>query len=72
MALAAATGLELLAMVVPFRPPLSRSAVNFFTETRSFSTARAEAELGYQAQVPLVEGVRRAVAWYREQGLLEV
>ena len=72
LAMAAATGLELLAMIVPFRPPLSRSAVNFFTETRAFSTARAEAELGYQAQVPLVEGVRRAVAWYREQGLLEI
>jgi dihydroflavonol-4-reductase len=70
LAMAAAIGLELVAMVVPFRPPLSRSAVNFFTETRAFSTTRAQADLGYQARVPLVEGVRRTVAWYREQGLL--
>ena len=70
LATAVAAGLELAAMVVPFHPPLSRSAVNFFTETRAFSTDRARTELSYQAQVPLVEGVRRTVAWYREQGLL--
>jgi nucleoside-diphosphate-sugar epimerase len=70
MASAAAVGLEVAAMFLPFRPPLSRSAVNFFTQTRAFSTARAQSELGYQAQVPLVDGVRRTVAWYREQGLL--
>ncbi len=70
LALAVAAGLELASMAVPFRSPLSRSAVNFFTETRVFSTARAQAELGYRAQVPLPEGIRRTVAWYREQGLL--
>lgn len=66
----AATCLELAAMLLPFHPPLTRSAVNFFTETRAFSTARAQAELGYQALVSLNEGVRRTVAWYQEQGLL--
>jgi len=70
LAAAAAAGLELASQALSFQPPLSRSAVNFFTETRVFSTARAQAELGYQAQVPLVEGVRRTVEWYREQGLL--
>jgi len=66
----AATSFELAAMFLPFHPPLTRSAVNFFTETRAFSTARAQAELGYQALVSLNEGVRRTVAWYQEQGLL--
>lgn len=70
LATVAAAGLELAAVIVPFRPPLSRSAVNFFTETRAFSTARAQAELDYRAQVPLVEGIRRTVAWYQKQGLL--
>lgn len=70
LATTAAVGLELAAMLLPFRPPLSRSAVNFFTETRVFSTARAQAELGYQAGVPLAEGVRRTVTWYRERELL--
>jgi nucleoside-diphosphate-sugar epimerase len=65
-----AVGLEWAARLVPFRPPLSRGAINFFTETRAFSTARAEAELGYRAQVSLEEGMRRTVAWYRERDLL--
>ncbi|MBN1641077.1 MAG: NAD-dependent epimerase/dehydratase family protein [Anaerolineae bacterium] len=62
--------LEAAGRVGGFRPPLSRSAVAFFTETRAFSTERARAELGYVPQVSLPEGVRRTVAWYREQGLL--
>ena len=70
LARAATAVLELAAMFLPFRPPLSRSAVSFFTETRAFSTARAQAELGYQAQVSLADGVCRTVAWYRERGLL--
>jgi nucleoside-diphosphate-sugar epimerase len=65
-----AVGLEWASRIVPFRPPLSRGAINFFTETRAFSTARAEAELGYRPQVPLEEGVRRTVAWYRRVGVL--
>lgn len=70
LARVAAASFELAAMFLPFHPPLTRSAVNFFTETRAFSTARAQAELGYQAQMSLNEGVRRTVAWYQEQGLL--
>jgi len=70
LARAAAVGLEVAGTLLSFRPPLSRSAVDFFTQTRAFSTARAQSELGYRAQVPLAEGVRRTVAWYREQGLL--
>jgi dihydroflavonol-4-reductase len=70
LAMTAAAGLEWLAMVLPFRPPLNRSAINLLTETRFFSTARAEAELGYRSQVSLAEGIRRTVAWYREQALL--
>jgi len=62
--------LEMAALFLPFRPPLTRSGVNFFTETRAFSTARAQAELGYEAQVSLDEGVRRTVVWYQERGLL--
>lgn len=70
LARAAVFGFELAALFLPIRLPLSRSAFNFFTETRAFSIARAQAELGYQVEVPLVEGVRRTVAWYQEHGLL--
>ena len=35
-----------------------------------FSSARAEAELGYRAR-PAMEAIRDAVEWFREQGMLE-
>jgi dihydroflavonol-4-reductase len=66
----AAGGADLMTTVSPFRSALSRRAVRFLTETRTFSTARAQAELGYRAQVSLAEGVCRTVAWYRGQGWL--
>lgn len=70
LATVAAVGLEAAAAIIPFRPPLSRGAIGFFTETRAFSTARAQQELGYRAHVGLPEGVRHTVAWYRDQSLL--
>jgi GDP-L-fucose synthase len=33
---------------------------------RRLDTSRAERELGFRAEVPLAEGVRRTVTWYRE------
>jgi len=60
------------AICVPLRlePPLYRRRVDFFTKSRAFDIARARAELGYRPQVPLREGVRRTLAWYREHGWL--
>lgn len=51
-------------------PPLHRRRVDFYTKSRAFTTARARAELGYAPQVELRSGIRRTVAWYREQGWL--
>lgn len=66
----AAIGLEMVGKVLRFRPPLNRGAVDFFSQTRMFSTERAQAELGYRAQLELPDGVRRTVDWYRERGLI--
>jgi nucleoside-diphosphate-sugar epimerase len=51
-------------------PPLTLEGVRFFTESRAFSTEKARRELAWEPQVDIAEGTRRAVAWYREQGLL--
>jgi dihydroflavonol-4-reductase len=58
---------------VPFKiePPIFRRRVAFFTKSRSFDTARARAEIGYEPKVGAREGIRRTLAWYREQGLLD-
>lgn len=51
-------------------PPLYRRRVDFFTKSRAFDISRARRELGFAPAVALKEGVRRSVAWYREQGWL--
>jgi dihydroflavonol-4-reductase len=60
------------AVCVPLgvEPPLYRRRVDFFTKSRAFDIARARAELGYDPGVGLDEGIRRTLAWYREQGWL--
>jgi len=39
---------------------------------RCLDTSRAEREFGWRAQTPLEEGLRRTVAWYREQARVSV
>jgi nucleoside-diphosphate-sugar epimerase len=51
-------------------PPLYRRRVDFFTKSRAFDITRARRELGFAPAVGLKEGVRRSLAWYREQGWL--
>ena len=35
------------------------------------TTARAEAELGFRASIPLEEGIRETAEWYRNEGWLK-
>jgi len=60
------------AICAPFgiEPPLYRRRVDFFTKSRAFDIARARGELGYAPQVPLREGIRRTLEWYRGAGWL--
>lgn len=60
------------ALCVPLRiePPLYRRRVDFFTKSRAFDIARARTELGFAPQVTLRDGIRRTLAWYRQEGWL--
>jgi nucleoside-diphosphate-sugar epimerase len=60
------------ALCAPFgiEPPLYRRRVDFFTKSRAFDITRAREELGYAPSVSLREGIRRALAWYRQCGWL--
>ena len=62
--------LEMVGRLVGFRPPLSRTGVTFFSESRRFSAQKAAAELGYEAAYSLADGVAETVRWYRKEGLL--
>jgi nucleoside-diphosphate-sugar epimerase len=52
------------------KPPLTKSAVDFFAQSRQFSWQRARTELGWSPCVELRDGVERTVRWYRAHGLL--
>jgi len=58
------------AVCAPFgvEPPLFRRRVDFYTKSRAFDIARARAELHYDPQVNLRDGIGRTLAWYREHG----
>ncbi len=60
------------AVCVPFgvEPPIYRRRVDFFTKSRAFDISKARAELGFNPEVGLREGVRRTLAWYRAEGWL--
>lgn len=59
---------ELICVPLRIEPPLYRRRVDFFTKSRAFDISRARRELDYQPRVGLREGVRRTLAWYRDQG----
>jgi nucleoside-diphosphate-sugar epimerase len=67
---AGAWAAEWAGKVAGLRPPLSREGVRFFTESRAFSVEKAERELKWTPRVGIEEGTRRAVRWYRKEGLL--
>ena len=46
-------------------PPLMRYGIQLLGGENRFSIERARRELGLSPQVPLAEGVRRSVEWYR-------
>jgi dihydroflavonol-4-reductase len=61
---------EAICAPLHIEPPLYRRRVDFFTKSRAFDISRARAELGYAPAVSLREGVRRTLAWYRQQNWL--
>jgi len=50
-------------------PELTDEVVRIYAHEWAYSSARAEAELGYRI-TPLEEGVAKTVAWFRERGVL--
>jgi nucleoside-diphosphate-sugar epimerase len=57
------------AICIPLRiePPIYRRRVKFFTSNRWFDTSRAARELGFVSRVPLREGIKRTLDFYRRE-----
>ncbi len=65
-----ATVAEKVGETVGIQPPLTPSAVDFFSTNYRFSTQKARVELGYRPTTAVKDGVKWAADWYREEGLL--
>jgi len=66
----AAYSLEAISYVTGKHPPLSRSGVAFFSESRAASWRKAKDELGYIPACDVAKGVSCTVLWYQKQGWL--
>jgi nucleoside-diphosphate-sugar epimerase len=51
-------------------PPGWVDRLDFFLADHAYDVTKATRELDFRAAVPLREGIRRTVAWYREHGLI--
>jgi len=61
---------EMICVPLRIEPPLHRRRVRFFRNNRAFSIDKSRNVLGYQPVVNLEDGMRKTVAWYRENGYL--
>ncbi|MGH2482816.1 MAG: NAD-dependent epimerase/dehydratase family protein, partial [Ktedonobacteraceae bacterium] len=52
------------------RAPLTRSRVQFLTNSRVYDGRRAKTELGFQPQTDLDTGMQQTAEWYSKQGYL--
>jgi nucleoside-diphosphate-sugar epimerase len=66
----AAVACEALCKPFGIPPPLYPRRVEFFVMQRSFTTTKAQRELGYVPQVDNLQGLAETARWYREQGLI--
>lgn len=51
-------------------PPLHSRRVSFYRNHRAFTIEKARRILGYEPEVSLRQGIRRTIAFYREEGWL--
>jgi nucleoside-diphosphate-sugar epimerase len=51
-------------------PPIYPRRVDWFRQDRAFDISKAKRELGYRPKIDLDEGLRRAYAWYKAEGML--
>ena len=65
-----AVAAEAVAQLTGKSPFVTVDALKMASHTMFFSSAKAERELGYQAR-PYGEGLKDAVAWFREAGYLK-
>lgn len=61
---------ETICRPLRIEPPIHPRRVDWYRQTRAFRIDKARNELGYRPRIGLEEGLRRACAWYRQEGML--
>lgn len=61
---------DLLPPSVRSSAPLTRSRLDFLTNSRVYVVEKARRLLDFSAETPLREGMKKTAAWYREHGYL--
>jgi nucleoside-diphosphate-sugar epimerase len=61
---------ETICRPLRIEPPIHPRRVDWYRQTRAFCIDKARNELDYRPRVGLDEGLRRACAWYRQEGML--
>jgi nucleoside-diphosphate-sugar epimerase len=61
---------ETICRPLRIEPPIHPRRVDWYRQTRAFRIDKARNELDYRPRVGLDEGLRRACAWYRQEGML--
>ncbi len=60
---------EIFESFTGFRAPIKKSAVDYITQNRMFSIAKAKKELKYMP-INLKQGMEKTIKWFREKGYL--
>lgn len=70
LALAMAMVFEIISKVSGNEPYISRSRIEFLTQSHGLDIDKARTQLGYVPKYDFEEGIRLAISWYRNQGLI--
>jgi len=61
---------EAICKPLDIEPPIHRRRLDFFLRDQAFDISKIRNTLGFEPQIDVPTGVKRAVNWYREQGWL--
>ena len=61
---------ESICVPLGIEPPLHQRRVRFYKNNRAFDTSKSRSMLGHQPEVGLEEGMKKTVAWYKENNYL--
>lgn len=59
---------EKLCKPLGIEPPIYRRRLDFFLRDQAFDISKIQNTLGFQPQVDVSNGVKRAISWYKDQG----